>query len=153
MKNLIVFLFIGITAIGTSGCSVSKRLAPFTETLAAAANSNQSAEQKLEILAVTTTRALSESLVFANPKKTVQFVSAFTRKNEQSILKIVNDINGNVSTMSLTEKVGFYANTAQKPYIRELKSEVKTVEKRVGRKIKTFGVLGNFMNVLNPLKK
>ncbi len=151
MKNL-TFVLLVLAAFGTTGCSVSKSLAPFTEALTAAANSNQTAEQKLEILAVTTTRALSESLKFVNPKKTVQFIEAFSKQNEKSITKIVNDINGGVSQMSLTDKVGFYANTAQQPYVKELKTEVQNVERKVGRKIRTFSLIGKFLNVLNPLK-
>ena len=53
--------------------------------------------------------------------------------------------------MSLPEKIGFFAKTTKKPYIKELKTEAKKVEKKVGRKMKTYGMIGKFLGFLNPL--
>jgi len=152
MKNLIL-VFLAVTAIGFSSCNVNKRLAPFTSALEQAANSEMSPDKKMELLAITTTKALRESLVFINPKKTGQFVDRFAKQNEKSIEKIIKSLEGNVKSMSLTEKIGFFAKTAKKPYIKELKAEAKKVEKKVGRKMKTYGMVGKFLGFLSPLKK
>jgi len=141
-----------ISTIALTSCNVNKRLAPFTSALEQAANSEMSPDKKMEILATTTTKALRESLVFINPKKTGQFVDRFAKQNEKSIGKIISSLEGNVKGMSLTEKIGFFASTAKKPYIKELKAEAKKVERKVGRKMKTYGMIGKFLGFLNPLK-
>jgi len=151
MKNLIL-VFLAISAIGFSSCNVNNRLAPFTSALENAANSDMSPDKKMEILATTTTKALRESLVFINPKKTGQFVDRFAKQNEKSIEKIIQSLDANVKSMNFTEKIGFFAKTAKKPYIKELKAEAKKVEKKVGRKMKTYGMVGRFLGFLNPLK-
>ncbi|MGK0366294.1 MAG: hypothetical protein ACI85O_003367 [Saprospiraceae bacterium] len=151
MKNLIL-VFLAVSSIGFTRCNVNKRLAPFTSALEQAANSDMSPDKKMEILATTTTKALRESLVFINPKKTGQFIDRFAKQNEKSIGKIIQSLEGNVKGMSLVEKIGFFAKTTKKPYIKELKAEAKKVEKKAGRKMKTYGMIGKFLSFLNPLK-
>ena len=151
MKNLIL-VFLAVSTISFTSCNVNKRLAPFTSALEQAANSDMSPDKKMEILATTTTKALKESLVFLNPKKTGQFIDRFAKQNEGSIGKIIQSLEGNVKNMSFTEKIGFFAKTAKKPYIKELKAEAKKVEKKVGRKMKTYGMVGKFLGFLSPLK-
>lgn len=151
MKNLIL-VFLAVTAISLTSCNVNNRLAPFTSALEKAANSEMSPDKKMEILATTTTKALREALVFVNPKKTGQFVDRFAKQNEKSIGKIIQSLEGNVKEMNLVEKIGFFTKTSKKPYIKELKTEVKKVEKKVGRRIKTYGMIGKFLGFLNPLK-
>ena len=151
MKNLIL-VFLAVTAISLSSCSVDKRLAPFTSALEQAANSDMSPDKKMEILATTTTKALKESLVFINPKKTGQFVDRFAKQNEKSIGKIVQSLEENLKSMNFPKQISFFAKTAKKPYIKELKAEAKKVEKKVGRKMKTYGMIGKFLGFLSPLK-
>ena len=150
MKHNILLALL-LTAFLGSGCSVSKRLAPYTAELQRAAASTMPPEEKLEVLAVTTTRALRESLTFVNPKKTGQFVDAFAKQNDRAIGSILSELEGSISSMNAVEKVGFFARTARQPYINELKTEVKKIERKTGRKIKTFRFLSRLFGFLNPL--
>lgn len=151
MKNLIL-VFLAISTIGFTSCNVNKRLAPFTSALEQAANSEMSPDKKMEILATTTTKALRESLIFVNPKKTGNFIDQFAKQNEGSIGKIIQSLEGNVKGMNFAEKISFFAQTSKQPYIKELKAEAKKVERKVGRKMKTYGMVGKFLGFLNPLK-
>lgn len=153
MKNITFILLLCCTAATFTNCNVNKRLAPYTDALTEAANADWSAERKTEVLALTLTKAFRESLVFTNPKKTVQFIDRFSQQNERNIEKIIGDLDDNLKGMNLLEKGEYFVSTARKPYIRELRSEVKKVERRIGRKINTFTIVGRFFNFLNPLKK
>lgn len=150
MKKL---LFLSLCSVlFLAGCSVNKRLAPYATTLEKAANANISPDEKLEILANSINSAMTESLVFVNPKKTVQFIDRFSSQNDKSITKILADMDAHVKKMGFAGKVQFFAETSRKPYIQEFKQTSQKVEKKVGRKIKTFALVGKVLGFLNPLK-
>lgn len=151
MKPLFFFMS-ALFLISTTSCSVTKRLSPLTDILTQAAASNMNPDQKLEVLVTTVNKALTESLTFVNPKKTVQFINQFSKQNEKSIESILGSLSGSVKDMSMTEKIGFYARTLKKPYVSDLKDTVGKVEKKVGRRIKTFQLVGKLLSFMNPLK-
>ena len=105
-----------------SACAGTKQtqwLASHHDALTAAANSNLSADKKLDILAENYVQMMDEALKFANPKKGVKYVQAYAKQNQVPIQQILQDVETWQKDMTDKELVAFGVKTALKPYFRQ----------------------------------
>ena len=102
-----------------AGTKQSKWLAGHHDALTAAANSNLSANKKLDILAENYVEMMDEALRFANPKKGVKYVQAYAKQNKVPIELILSDVKEWQSGLTDKELVAFGVKTALKPYFRQ----------------------------------
>jgi len=123
MKNTLSILVSVSLLFFFSNCASFKQnrwLSAHQKELSRLANSNLSAEQKLDGLVQDYVKFMHEDLKFVDPVKGVKYVKKYHDQNRTSMEKILRESEkwqGNLGTM---DKVTLGVRTVQKPYIRDL---------------------------------
>ena len=139
--------------IGFSACGISTMLAPHQTALQKAAYNTPAPEAKMDILGETLVKVMDETLRFGSTRKSVKYVERFSQENEEVIKVILKDLEAHTNQLGMLDKVSFYSGLLQKDYARRMVTLVPKFERKVGRKAKTFALLGRGLKLFNPLKK
>jgi hypothetical protein len=105
---------------GCASWQQNKWLAAHRSELQRLAESNLSAEQKMDGLIKNYVRFMNEGLQFANPVKGVKYVRKYHDQNQGSIDRILRDAERWQGKLDGPEKIALAVRLAQKPYIGEL---------------------------------
>lgn len=133
MKNLIYCLLLGIFILPNTGCAVLKQnkwLAAHHQNLRQLADSNLSAEQKLDGLVQNYIVLMNEGLNFANPVKGAKYIEKYQSQNKDVIEKILKDTEKWQSGLNALEVVSLAGRTVKKPYISDLVKLVPKFKKK-----------------------
>ncbi|MFN0216191.1 MAG: hypothetical protein ACKVT2_18180 [Saprospiraceae bacterium] len=123
MKKRLLFLAPFCALLCFSNCASIKQnrwLSAHQKELSRLANSNLSAEDKLDGLVQDYVNFMREDLKFVDPVKGIKYVQKYHGQNRASIEKILRESEkwqGNLGTM---DKIALGVRTVQKPYIRDL---------------------------------
>lgn len=127
-------------ALLSTGCASKKQgkwLDAHYKLLERAANSNISAEKKMDILAQSYADMMHQTLNFVNPKKGVAFAKAYSQQNEENIDKIIKDIGASNKDMGPLEIIAMGVKMTNKPYTKDLID----LFPRFRRKFKTYSTI------------
>jgi hypothetical protein len=123
MRNTALsLLFLGF-ALGGIGCASLKQnqwLSAHQKELKRLADSNLSAEQKLDGLVQDYVKFMNEDLKFLDPRKGVKYVKKYHDQNRGSMDKILKSAANWQDDLNTLEKVSLGVRTVQKPYIKSL---------------------------------
>jgi hypothetical protein len=139
-----------VTVLFFSGCTAS-RMANMQEghriELQRVAESNLSPEKKLDVLGAHFVQVLEETLRFGSVKNSVKYVQGFSRENEGSVNRIMEDVDNWIDGMSIAEQLFFAGKLATKPYLKQTIELIPKVEQKVNRKLDTFILLSKISNI------
>lgn len=123
MKNIVLFLLLVSVVLGGSSCASMKQnqwLSAHQKELKRLADSNLSAEQKLDGMVQDYVKFMNEDLKFIDPKKGVKYVKKYHDQNRASMDKILNSAEIWQDGLGTLDKVSLGVRTVQKPYIKSL---------------------------------
>ena len=123
MKQILPFLLLALLSLSLNSCASFKQnrwLSAHQKELKRLADSNLSAEQKLDGLAQDYVKFLNEDLKFVNPVKGVKYVKKYHEQNKASMDKILNSAANWQDGLKLVDKVALGVRTVQKPYLKDL---------------------------------
>jgi len=123
MRNIVLFLLLAAVVFGGSGCASWKQnnwLLAHQKELKRLADSNLSAEQKLDGLVQDYVKFMTEDLKFIDPKKGVKYVKKYHDQNRGSMDKILKSAEGWQDGLGTLDKISLGVRTVQKPYIKSL---------------------------------
>ncbi len=123
MRNIVLFLLLAAVVFGGSGCASWKQnnwLSAHQKELKRLADSNLSAEQKLDGLVQDYVKFMTEDLKFIDPKKGVKYVKKYHDQNRGSMDKILKSAEGWQDGLGTLDKISLGVRTVQKPYIKSL---------------------------------
>jgi hypothetical protein len=155
-KTLIAYTLLFSTTLLLQNCASSKErawLQAHQTSLATLANSNTSAEEKLDGLMTTYGVLMEQGLQFVNPAKGVKYIQKFQKQNQTAIDKILADGNIWMSNLDDMQTVSLGLRLAGKPYIRQYIDLVPKFKRKyetykfvldlTGKVIGGFGRLGS----------
>jgi hypothetical protein len=119
---LLVSLLAGVVLLDT-GCASwqqNRWLARHRENLQRIANSNLSAEAKLDGLVADYVQFMKEDLKFINPVKGVKYVQKYHDQNEASMEKILREAERWQSGLNLLDKGSLALRITKKPYLNDM---------------------------------
>lgn len=123
MKQLLPFFLLALLTVSLNSCASFKQnrwLAAHQKELKRLADSNLSAEQKLDGLAQDYVKFLNEDLKFVNPVKGVKYVKKYHEQNKASMDKILKSAANWQDGLNLVDKVALGVRTVKKPYLKDL---------------------------------
>lgn len=123
MKQILPFLLLALLSLSLNSCASFKQnrwLSAHQKELKRLADSNLSAEQKLDGLAQDYVKFLNEDLKFVNPVKGVKYVKKYHEQNKASMDKILSSAANWQDGLKLVDKVALGVRTVQKPYLKDL---------------------------------
>ena len=126
---------------------LAQALAEHQLTISNAANSDQKADQKLEVVAETYVQVLDEALRYGTAKKAVNHVNTFSKQNDKDLDRIFAEVNDWMGELSTAEKLLFAGKVATRPYTRQLIQLIPKFERKVSRRIKTFLFLSKLTKI------
>lgn len=121
-KSILLSLLIG-AVLANSGCASWKQnkwLSAHQENLSRIANSNMTAEQKIDGLLTDYVQFMKEDLKFVDPVKGVKYVKKYHDQNEAAMDKILREAEQWQGKLSLIDKGSLAIRVVQKPYIGSL---------------------------------
>ncbi len=123
MRNIVlIFLLVSIVLGGNSCASLRQNqwLSAHQKELKRLADSNLSAEQKLDGMVQDYVKFMNEDLKFIDPKKGVKYVKKYHDQNRASMDKILKGAEIWQDGLGTLDKVALGVRTVQKPYIKSL---------------------------------
>ncbi len=117
---LFAFLLLLIAPSGCASFQQKRWLTEHHQNLQRFANSNLSAEQKLDGLLADYVLFMKEDLKFVNPVKGVKYVKKYHDQNEAAMEKILRESEQWQSKLGTLDKVGLGVRVVQKPYLKDL---------------------------------
>ncbi len=123
MKKIFLPLSLGLVLLATLGCASMKQnkwLSAHQKELKRLANSNLTAEAKLDGLIQDYVKFMQEDLQFADPVKGVKYVKKYHDQNLASMEKILKTSEKWQSNLNTMERISLGVRTVQKPYIKDL---------------------------------
>lgn len=123
MYKLAFFLSLAVAVLTQPSCASSKQnrwLNAHRDNLNRIANSNMSAEQKMDGLAADYVQFMKEDLKFIDPVKGVKYVRIYHDQNEAAMNKIIGEAERYQGQLDLAEKVSLGVRVVQKPYLKDL---------------------------------
>ena len=119
-KTFFFLLFISFLATGCASMKQNRWLSEHHKKLQALADSNVSAEQKLNGMVQDYVLFMKEDLKFADPVKGVKYVKKYHHENEAAMDKILHESEQWQGKLNLTEKLTTGVRFVQKPYFKDL---------------------------------
>ena len=110
-------------------------------------------QEKFDGLANTLVSVIDESLRIVNPTKTYNYLDKFSKQNEDSLNKLIADLDTWRGEMNGPQKIAFGARTATKPYTRRLLNLGSKLKKRVGSRYTQLALLIKVSNLLKIKQK
>lgn len=133
MKYLFYFFLSALVLGLTTGCAAIQHkrwLQQHQRTLRQLAESNLSAEQKMDGLAQNYILLMEEGLRFVNPVKGAGYIQKYHDQNQASIEKILKDTGQWQSGLNALEVVSLAGRTVKKPYIGDMVRLVPKFKKK-----------------------
>jgi hypothetical protein len=122
-----------MAALATTGCASFQQkrwLDQHRTALKQLADSNMSAEQKMDGLAKNYVLLMEEGLRFANPVKGAKYIQKYHDQNEASIQKILKDTEKWQSGLNALDVVSLAGRTVKKPYVGDMVRLVPKFKKK-----------------------
>jgi hypothetical protein len=120
MQKLTFFLAVALLLSGCASMQQNKWLASHQTNLKRFADSNLSAEQKIDGLIQDYVLFMKEDLKFVDPAKGIKYVQKYHDQNEASMNKILKDAENWQGKLNLSDKVNLGLRVVQKPYLKDL---------------------------------
>ena len=123
MKKLLSILVLASLLFGETGCASWKQnqwLSAHQKELKRLADSNLTAEQKLDGLVQDYVKFMNEDLKFIDPRKGVKYVKKYHDQNRVSMEKILKTSEKWQGSLGTVDKISLGVRTIQKPYIKDL---------------------------------
>jgi hypothetical protein len=123
MKKALPFLLLLTVILLDTSCASwqqNRWLASHEKELTRLANSNLTAEQKMDGLVQDYVKFMNEDLKFINPVKGVKYVKKYHSRNKAAMDKILNTSEKWQGSLNTVDKIALGVRTIQKPYIRDL---------------------------------
>ncbi len=123
MKKLLLFSAPLCLLLSLSNCASFKQnrwLSAHQKELNRLANSNLSAEQKLDGLVQDYVKFMTEDLKFVDPVKGIKYVKKYHDQNRTSMEKILRESETWQGKLGTMDKISLGVRTLQKSYIRSL---------------------------------
>lgn len=121
LKKSIVFVSLFIALFCSNCASIKQKawLKNHHSQLELAAKSDQSAEEKMDILLTNYVQLMDEGLRFTNPKKGVKYLQKYQKQNLAAIETITGDSQNWVSNLNTVQKISLAARVAGKPWLKD----------------------------------
>jgi hypothetical protein len=132
MQKSTLFLLI-ISFLFFQNCASTKQkgwLKNHHSELEMAANSTQTAEEKMDILIGNYVKLMGEGLRFANPAKGVRYIQKYQKQNDSEIKKIVGSSQNWVENLNAVQKIGLATRIAGKPWLKDFVSMTPKFKKK-----------------------
>ena len=113
-------------------------------------NSNIGTKEKVDGTAAIFDEVLQESLSYTLPKHTIRHIDQFSSRNAASIMRLLDEIEYEMSHLTILEKIKFARDLLKQPYVKSMKNSAKAVEKKINKNIKYFRVFNRFMKIISP---
>jgi hypothetical protein len=123
MKNIVPIIMLLIAILTGPGCATLKQnrwLSAHQKELRRLADSNLSAEQKLDGLVQDYVKFMQEDLKFVDPRKGVKYVKKYHEQNKASMENILKTSEKWQGSLNTVDKIALGVRTVQKPYVRSL---------------------------------
>jgi hypothetical protein len=121
--RLLLLLLLPAALLLQTGCAAwqqNRWLAAHRAELQRLANSNLSAEQKVDGLIQNYVKFMNEGLRFVDPTKGVKYVRKYHDQNAASIEKILKDAERWQGNLDTADKIALGVRVAKKPYINDV---------------------------------
>jgi uncharacterized protein YceK len=119
-QRITLFLFVAVLFSGCATMQQNQWLANHQANLKRYAESNLSAEQKMDGMIQDFVLFMKEDLKFIDPTKGVKYVMKYHDQNAGSMDKILKDTENWQGKLSLTDRLGVGLRVIQKPYLKDL---------------------------------
>lgn len=107
-------------------------------------------KEKVDGTAAIFDEVLQESLNYTMPKHTIRHIEQFSERNSPLLMQLMDEIEHDMSGMTILEKLKFGRLLLNQPYVKSMKNTARAVEKKINRQMKYFRVFNRFLKILSP---